>query len=343
MKLPGIARLQQATRRIRQRRPKALVLMYHRVAEAAIDPWGLCVTPQHFAEHMAALHRLVRPTRLRHLAHAVQAGKVLDRAIAVTFDDGYADNLFNARPILERYAIPATVFLVSGQIGGEAGFWWDELARLLLQPDTLPARLCLQIDERAQHWEIGTAASYSEEERRRDHALRPWESVPGSRYAFYYALWQRLRPLPHAAQQQAMQELRAWAGDVAGHSEAARALRPAELAALARDDLVEIGAHTVTHPLLSAHPVEVQRAEIQRSKAAIERMLDRPVWSFSYPFGDYSAETVAEVRGAGFECACTVEAAAIRRPGDRWQLPRFEVLNWDGDEFVRRLEEWFYG
>jgi peptidoglycan/xylan/chitin deacetylase (PgdA/CDA1 family) len=344
MRLPGLAKLQHAAGRIRKRwATSALILMYHRVAEETLDPWDLCVTPQFFAEHMEVLRRYAHPARLQDLSRALQTGQVPQRAIAVTFDDGYADNLYQAKPILQRFAIPATVFLVSGQIGSDQMSWWDELAQLLLQPTMLPAQLCLSIQGRSEQWKLGTAAAYSQEERRRDRALRPWESVPGSRYAFHYTIWQRLRTLPHPAQQQTMQQLRAWSeAEVAGR-EARRSLGPVEVAALERGGLIEIGAHTITHPSLSAQPTTMQHTEIQQSKAAIEQMLGHAVTSFSYPFGDYNAETLALVRAAGFQAACTVEAARLRRSGDCLQLPRFEVLNWSGDEFTRRLEEWLRG
>jgi peptidoglycan/xylan/chitin deacetylase (PgdA/CDA1 family) len=340
MRLPGLAKLQHVAGRIRKRwAAPALILMYHRVAEETLDPWDLCVTPQHFAEQMEALGQYACPAPLQDLSHALQAGEVPNRAITVTFDDGYADNLYHAKPILERFAIPATVFLVSGQIGSDQLFWWDELAQLLLRPAQLPTQLCLSIQGHTEQWELGTAAAYSQEERQRDRGLRPWESVSGSRYAFHYAIWQRLRPLPHPAQQQAMDQLRAWSEAEAGSCEAGRALGPAEVATLEHGGLIEIGAHTITHPSLSTQPEATQHTEIQQSKVAIEQMLGHPVTSFSYPFGDYNSETLALVRAAGFDVACTVEAARIWRSVNCLQLPRFEVLNWSGDEFIRRLEE----
>ena len=112
-----------------------LVLVYHRVAKPRSDPWSLAVTPERFAEHLEVLRRHAVPLRLQQLSRALAKGATLPgRAVVVTFDDGYADNLHNAKPLLERHDVPATIFLPSGFIGSEDGFWWDELDRLLSTP-----------------------------------------------------------------------------------------------------------------------------------------------------------------------------------------------------------------
>jgi len=127
------------------------------------------------------------------------------------------------------------------------------------------------------------------------------------------------------------------------HRRTHRTLTPQEVIGLADGGLVEIGSHTVTHPVLSALPLIAQRAEMDGSKACLEEILGRPVASFAYPFGGrshYTEQTVAAVREAGFERACSNFAGTVRRGTDRWQLPRFLVRDWDGGEFARNLEDW---
>ncbi len=83
-------------------RPRDIVLLYHRVARIAVDPWGLCVTPEHFVEHLEVLRKCQRISldqiHVREWFSGTRAPRV-----AITFDDGYADNLYQAAPLLEQY------------------------------------------------------------------------------------------------------------------------------------------------------------------------------------------------------------------------------------------------
>lgn len=342
MTLPGLRPLWQAAWRLQKRfAARAVILMYHSVAETSSDPWGLRVSPEHFAEQLEILRGHAQPLALQQFVEAHHAGHIPDRAVVVTFDDGYADNLYNAKPLLEQYNIPATVFLASGYIGQAHEFWWDELDRLLMCPESLPASLCLKINEEVHQWDLGEASYYHEGERRRDRQQQVWASKPGTRLAFYYTLWQLLRRLSHDQRQIALHEIRRWAGAEPEARSTHRPLTVEEANRLGQDDLVELGAHTITHPFLSAQPLELQRIEIQRSKIQLEEILDRPVLSFSYPHGDYTGETLELVEAAGFTCACSIEAETAWRKSNCWRFPRFEVQNWDGEQFGRRLRQWF--
>lgn len=103
------------------------------------------MTPHHFGEHLEVLRKYGQPIRLQQLTQAHRDGNIPHHAVVVTFDDGYANNLNNAIPLLERYHIPATVFIATGQSGRKREFWWDELDRLLLQPGILPETFCMSI------------------------------------------------------------------------------------------------------------------------------------------------------------------------------------------------------
>src|SRR6185437_3528364 len=108
------------------------ILMYHRVADVAVDPWRLAVSPGWFERQMADLARHRSPMPVGELVDRLRRGTAPKDAVAVTFDDGYVDNLVYAKPILAEYGIPATLFLPTGSVGQPEEFWWDELAKLTL-------------------------------------------------------------------------------------------------------------------------------------------------------------------------------------------------------------------
>ena len=102
---PIYSALGQLTRRVKKRfSSRAVILMYHRVAELSSDPWSLAVTPTHFADQLAVLRKYGQPISLQQLVQAHENGRVPHRSIVLTFDDGYADNLLYAKPLLEQFA-----------------------------------------------------------------------------------------------------------------------------------------------------------------------------------------------------------------------------------------------
>lgn len=322
--------------------PGALVLLYHRVIQLSLDPQLLCVSPENFEEHLRILKKYYNPISLQDLIGSHGARKIQRRSVVITFDDGYADNLYNAKPLLERYKIPAMVFVTSGHIDTQDEFWWDELDRLLLQPGRLPETLRQNINGSRFESELNEAAYYSEDDFQRYcrwNVMEQDDSTP--RQALYRTLCQLLRPLLAEERQKVLEELRAWAGAELAGRPSYSALSSDEILRLTDSGLVEVGAHTVNHPVLSALPMFVQRAEIEKSKARLEKILGRPVTSFSYPYGsqsDYTAETVAGVQEAGFGCACSNFPGLVRMGIDPYQLPRFLVRNWNGPEFECRLK-----
>lgn len=108
---------------------RGAILLYHRVAEMGQDPWRLGVSPERFAEHMELLADSFRPMTLAELVARARRRSIPAGAVAVTFDDGYVDNLEEGAPALEGSGVPATVFIATGYVG-RAAFWWDEIDAL---------------------------------------------------------------------------------------------------------------------------------------------------------------------------------------------------------------------
>jgi peptidoglycan/xylan/chitin deacetylase (PgdA/CDA1 family) len=322
MRWPGRKGFLQASRWLRSRSgDRALVLGYHRIANPSSDPFSLCVAPERFEQQLDAIRRHARPLSLSELRHALVHDEPLDDAVAITFDDGYADLLTEALPLLEKHRVPATVFVIAGLLGRE--YWWETLARILDPRRPLPSRLRLPIDPDTFEWRSPNG----------DHD-------PGGRRELLFALHRRLLALPDERRRATLEALCAWAGADPKKPPFSRSLSAEEVALLARQPRIEVGSHTSTHPDLSALPEDRQRTEVRRSKADLEALLERPVLSFSYPHGRSSPETAGIVRESGYACACTSRTDLVRRGSDLFDLPRFWVPDWEGDRFTRWLFRW---
>jgi peptidoglycan/xylan/chitin deacetylase (PgdA/CDA1 family) len=323
---------------------QVLVLMYHRVTELPADPQLLAVTPSHFREHLEVIRKHHHPLRLTDLVDAVRANRLPRRAVVITFDDGYADNLHHAKPLLEEAGIPATIFVAAGFVGHAREFWWDELDKLLLYAGALPATLRLDIDGLTHQWELGDAAIYSQHDFQRHrgwHVEQPEDPTP--RHRLYRALYETLYPLSRPAREQALDELRVWSGKGAAARPTHRTVTAPELLELASGDVVEIGAHTVTHPVLTTLSPSEQQREIREGRTQLEEMLERRVPTFAYPHGAIGDATVEAVRSTGFACACSSDPGPVRRGANLFRLPRVVVRDWDGEAFARQMREWWLG
>lgn len=316
-----------------------VILMYHRVAEPDIDPWGLCVSRRHFAEHMEVLGRYATPLPLETVRQKL-IQRADDRSVAITFDDGYADNLLNALPALEKFGVPATVFITTGYIGSDREFWWDALERILLRPDRLPSALEIRIGGEVHAYDLGSVTADGPDAHDRLTGWRAYyDDPPTQRHAVFLAVWERLSVLEDAERVDVLSALARWA-DVPERTARAeyRTLTAEEVLQMAADDLIEIGAHTVTHPMLPELPDHAQVEEIRASRTTLADLLDRTVDGFSYPHGRWSAAILAHVRDAGFQYACLASPQndALRSP-DPFLLPRLQVPDCDGEELLRLL------
>ena len=320
---------------------RGLILMYHRVAEPDLDPWGLSVSPAHFAEQLEVINKYFRPLSIQDLLKHLQRGKVPNRSVVVTFDDGYVDNLLNAKPLLAQYDVPATVFLVTEALVEDRNFWWDDLEGALLQPGTLPGHLELKVNSSKYEWSLGDARGYSKEDRQKDRQRRPWDAPTGTRLAFFYVIWQHLLKLSKPERIEALDAICTWAGMSKDLDRASRALNTHEVNVLREGSLIEVGAHTVTHPSLTVLSKVQQLEEIASSKTQLENIIGYPVTDFSYPHGDYSLESMELVHKAGFQSASTTNVKCVFRDADPFQLPRFQVDDWNGERFLRRIARWY--
>src|ERR1700761_3190615 len=185
---------------------KAIILVYHRVAEATVDPWVLGVSPAHFREQLQVLKTIANPIPLHELAKAKSDADLPARPVCITFDDGYADNLLAAKPALEEYGGPATVFVTPVYLDVPENLWWDEMAKLLLDPSSRLPEVSVHVN--GQHHVFAFPQSEDRSGFDPNAKWRAWDPVPGPRQSAYLALYELLVKLPDAQRDQAMEELR---------------------------------------------------------------------------------------------------------------------------------------
>jgi peptidoglycan/xylan/chitin deacetylase (PgdA/CDA1 family) len=306
--------------------------MYHRIATPDVDPWGLSVSPERFAEQVQALRARRTMLSMDAFVARLQSGDLPHDAVAYTFDDGYLDNLRRAKPILEAAGIPATVFLTTGRIGTGKEFWWDELARMILFRAE-PLSTSVTVDD-ANHLQIDLPPIDPETEPRA--TWRAWDRPVTAREATYQTLWQVLQGCWPERREEAMAELRRLFGSTRPN--------PEDLPMSAADARrlvsrrISVGAHGCTHQLLTSLPAAARLDEIQRSRAEAEVLSALPVTGFAYPHGDRDAETIAMVRRAGYGWACsTCEATIDPLCADPHDLPRIAVGDWPAHTLLLKL------
>jgi peptidoglycan/xylan/chitin deacetylase (PgdA/CDA1 family)/SAM-dependent methyltransferase len=322
---------------------KGSILLYHHVGSLPLDPWRLSVSREHFAEHLQVLQQHAHPVPLLEMTQRVEGGNLRHRSVAVTFDDGYADNLIHAAPLLEQTGVPATVFVTAGMLGQDREFWWDELERIFLFPGTLPASLSLTVEGMEYTWQLGEAAVYSESDFEQYKHWLPSLKTGYPRLVAYRQIWELLHPLSNPARQEILVQLFNWAGMSRQARPTHCTLTREQLTRLARIPGIEIGSHTASHVSLASLPEAVQREEILHSKAILEGITGSPVLSLAYPYGgrgDFSDETTGLVKDAGYRCACANYPGPVRRGADRFRLPRIYVPDCDGDAFAHLLRHW---
>ncbi len=291
--------------------------MYHRVAASPDDLWGIAVDPGRFDEQMGALKRVREVVPLDEvLAWQTNGRKSGKPLAAITFDDGYHDALTQALPILERHDCPATVFVVSGLVGSDRGFWWDELVRVFMTAPADGAPLRLAIGGRASTWRL------PDDRAGRQRVCRQ--------------VRRRLRNLDPDEIDQQLDSISAWAR-LSRRLDAGDRLMTAEEVARLSQSLVGIGAHTVRHPSLPSLTPESQLREMAESRRACEDWTGRSVEHFAYPFGHYDRSSLAAARAAGFRSACATTPGVVRPGSDPFRLARISPGRMDGEALGKLL------
>ncbi|HKW94415.1 MAG TPA: polysaccharide deacetylase family protein [Methylomirabilota bacterium] len=288
------------------------ILCYHRVNDEQ-DPFFPSLATEVFAEHMEFVAGAYVVLPVDELAERARRGTLPHNSLAITFDDGYRDNLTHAAPILARHGLAATVFLATGAIGSGEPLWFDPLALAFKHT---------RVEEWRAPWgdvlSLGSvAARLAGLKTVLDHLKR----VPDG---------ERRRMLPGVVDSLGLSGLEALKGLMMTWEDVGA------LVGLG----IRIGAHTITHPILSRMEPAAAAAEIRGSAAAIAAGAGSRPRAFAYPNGredDYSHAVVRAVREAGFTCAVTTRFGVNTKGTPPYELRRGTPWETDVPTFALRL------
>lgn len=278
------------------------VLIFHRVL-SEFDPLRPTEpTEREFEARMRWVAANFDVLPLADAIKALQRDQLPKRALCITFDDGYADNHDLALPILHKLQVPATFFVATGYLDG--GCMFNDVVIEAVRSVQAPI-----FDLGALN--LGQYPVATVEERRRAIA-----GIIG-----------RLKYL----EPRQRQDLALRASDCAGAAAPADLMMTSEQVTALHAAGMEIGAHTVSHPILAEIGLEAARAEIARGRLHLEELTGAPVRVFAYPNGqpgrDYRHEHVALVHDLGFDGAVSTAWGVARAGADIFQIPRFTP--WD--------------
>ncbi len=313
-------------------RDPIVALNFHQVIEPSSSANLLCVSEKCFDEQMAVLARDFEVIPLDDIVSGKayeprKKGQKSKRRAVITFDDGYWDTYQNALPILEKYGLPAAVFITTGTVGNAAPFWWDELESLLINRIPTGADLTpLQ----ANYPQMPKALSDGFVRRRLFHDLSTWfKASRPDRIEQTMKYLRGLTSTPHPEEER----------------NAKRTVTEDELDRLAASKLIHIGSHTVNHFSLGTLTADEQRHQLSESKKYLEKRLNRKIDTIAYPFGgplDYNGDTISVAKELGYRIGMTTEPGLLVRSRCNYQLPRFFVHNWRGEEFGRKLSRFYW-
>lgn len=295
---------------------RTVILTYHRVLDGPDVMRPGETTAAAFDAQMRVLSSNFPVTTFGEYIQSFDGEMHLDNSVIVTFDDGYRDNFDVALPILQKYGLSATFFIATGFRDG--GMMWND--RLI---EAVRAAVGQTIDLRDAGGSVTPLATFEDASNCAKQTLA------------------RIKRLPQQERATVVEGI----VQSVGHTPSGRMMMvDSEIAALANSGM-EVGAHTVTHPILASLSVDEARTEIMESKRTLERILGSDVKSFAYPNGrpgkDYSAVHVDLVRECGFAGAATTQWGCATRLSSPFEVPRKSLWGTGGAGIWLRLTKAF--
>lgn len=280
-----------------------ICLMYHRVGLDPDDSEQLCVSRPSFESQVRHMAEHCEVVPLERLADPVESCLPGGRPrVAITFDDGYRDNIDVAADILARHGLPATFFVTVGFVAGTLVPWWEHFGHELRRLDSA----CCD-------------TSRQQARKLRDQLARHW-SIAGAR--------QLVPSTAHSTEASTV--------DAPGPRKAAhnKFMSPTDVAALAAYDIFTVGSHTVTHRALSTLSPIDRLAELSFSRQALQAWTGVEVRTLAYPYGDLDAQTRQMAAACGYSLAVAVHPGQVHDGVDPLEMPRHEVPDIAGETFA---------
>jgi peptidoglycan/xylan/chitin deacetylase (PgdA/CDA1 family) len=208
---------------------------------------------------------------------------------------------------------------------------------MVLETPKLPKAIHLEIQGDGFFFDLGGEDILTHDLKQKNVLWDGLLAPPTRRAKLYFQLWQILSPLRYDNQQEIMGKLRDSFGLSPHFNKANYCMSESQLLSLASNDLFTIGGHTYTHPLLPAHPYEIQYEEIKANKEYLENLTKKRINSFAYPSGKSNDDTVLALKSLGFDMAVNTVKIRIQNGDDPYQIGRIQVNNWKKNDFERRL------
>lgn len=308
------------------------ILTYHRVLpmkEIERYPFrAMAMRRDLFEAQIAHLARGYTVLALPDAVRLLHAGRLPRRAVAITFDDGYRDNYTHAWPILTKYEVPATFFVVTGALDRNVRLWWDDVEGRL-------ERLRERTPSDAGELPGWLGPIYRDLRAGRDLRVITQEVV------------RFLNDLPQEERLQALGVLRA-CGNGEAPEDVERMMTWEHVREMSGSGML-FGAHTVTHAFLDELDDEGTRQEIEGSVARLQERLGTPVALFSYPRGRVGEHVRKLLAESGIEAAVTTEVGFNSQGADPFRLKRLDAGylrtngGFDPSVFDVELQGWFNG
>lgn len=281
----------------------AIILMYHSVSDGGVF-WDNAMTSEEFERQIRYVQRGHEIVPLSRIVERLESGAPIPPTwVAVTFDDGYRDNLTAAAPILRKHGATASIYPSVGVVDRSLSFYYDQIQIIIETTANRTTRV--ELDGRETRFRLTTLR------RRRDAVLR---------------ITLMLRNLTPAERHTAVNALAADCGVPVPDCERVY-LSPDDLRQLAASG-IEIGSHAMTHPNLALIPEEDLAREVGESRRRLGEILGGPVEGFAYPFGKpkhVGERAVAAVRRAGYRYALATQYGRVVPGSDPHCLPRISA------------------